>query len=318
VNSEQGKGSSFKIYLPRVAAGARTPDEPAPEGLALHGAETILVVEDQEQLRTMAARVLSEYGYEVQEAASAEEALEQARQYEGRIHLLLTDLVMPGMSGWDLAEKVKTLRPDLAIVFMSGYSERAIRDRQMLDSAGTFLNKPFSPETLAIKVREALNALQPAVTVPAAGEPRLRPARVLVADDEPGVRAFFRTALEEEGYEVVEAANGKQALQEVRTGPVDLVITDLVMPGQEGVETVRALRKEVPGIGIIAMSGGFGANFLKVVLTFGANAVISKPVEAGDLAAKVAEVLRSVHRDARWGESPRANGAVANGKPVGC
>jgi DNA-binding response OmpR family regulator len=139
-----------------------------------------------------------------------------------------------------------------------------------------------------------------------------------VADDEPGVRAFFRTALEEEGYEVVEAANGKQALQEVRTGPVDLVITDLVMPGQEGVETVRALRKEVPGIGIIAMSGGFGANFLKVALTFGANAVISKPVEAGDLAAKVAEVLRSVHRDARWGESPRANGAVANGKPVGC
>jgi len=276
------------------------------------------VVEDQEQLRTMVARVLSEYGYEVQEAASAEEALQQARQYEGRIHLLLTDVVMPGMSGLDLAEKVKTLRPDLAIVFMSGYSERAIRDRQMLDSAGTFLNKPFSPETLAIKVREALNALQPAVTVPQAGEPILRPARVLVADDEPGVRAFLRTALEEEGYEVVEAANGKQALQEVRTGPVDLVITDLVMPGQEGVETVRALRKEVPGIGIIAMSGGFGANFLKVALTFGANAVMSKPVEAGDLAAKVAEVLRSVHRDARWGESPRASGAVANGKPVGC
>jgi CheY-like chemotaxis protein len=178
---------------------------------------------------------------------------------------------------------------------MSGYSERAIRDRHMLDSAGAYLAKPFSPETLAIKVREALNAL-PGAALPATdGEARKHAARVLVADDEPGVRTFFRNVLEDEGYEVVEAADGKQAFSAVRAGGVDLVISDLVMPEQEGAETIRALRKEQPDIGIIAMSGGFGARFLKVALLLGADAVMSKPVEAEHLTAKVAEVLEA-HR----------------------
>jgi len=293
VYSEPGKGTSFKIYLPRVEAGAAVADEPQLANLPLHGSETVLVVEDQEQLRTMAARVLREYGYQVQEAESADDALSYARQQERELHVLLTDLVMPGMSGWDLAEEIKTLRPGVAIVFMSGYSERAIRDRNMLDSAGTFLNKPFSPEALAQKVREALSANEPAAPalVPVDDRQR-RSVRVVVADDEPGVRAFFRTALEDEGYEVIEAASGTQVLHEVRTGAVDLVITDLVMPEQEGVDTVRALRSEVPGIGIIAMSGGFGAHFLKVALAFGADAVMSKPVEAEDLVIKVSEVLK--------------------------
>ena len=295
VYSEPGKGTSFKIYLPRVEAGARTLEEPAPGALVLHGSETILVVEDQEQLRTMAAHVLREYGYQVHEAASAEEALQQARQYEGEIHLLLTDLVMPGLSGWDLAERIRTLRPGIAIVFMSGYSERAIRDRRMLDAAGSFLNKPFSPEVLALKVRDALNAARPPAPAPAAPlDPNRRPVNIVVADDEPGVRAFFRAALEEEGYQVMEAANGKQVVDLVHTHSVDLVITDLVMPEQEGVETVRALRKELPGLGIIAMSGGFGAHFLKVAVALGANAVLCKPVEAEDLVNRVADVLRSL------------------------
>ena len=120
------------------------------------------------------------------------------------------------------------------------------------------------------------------------------PVRVVVADDEPGVRAFFRAALEEEGYEVKEAATGKQVLEIVHAYPVDLVITDLVMPEQEGIETVRALRKEFAGLGIIAMSGGFGAHFLKVAVALGANAVLCKPVEAEDLVNRVAEVVRSL------------------------
>jgi PAS domain S-box-containing protein len=295
VYSEPGKGTSFKIYLPRVEAGAHPLEEPAPSALVLQGWETILVVEDQEQLRTMAAHVLREYGYQVHEAASAEEALQDARQYEGEIHLLLTDLVMPGLSGWDLAERIRTLRPEVAIVFMSGYSERAIRDRRMLDAAGSFLNKPFSPEVLARKVRDALNASHPAVAHSAAApDPNRRRVMVVVADDEPGVRSFFRAALEEEGYEVREAATGKQVLEIVHAHPVDLVITDLVMPEQEGIETVRALRKEFAGLGIIAMSGGFGAHFLKVAVALGANAVLCKPVEAEDLVNRVAEVLGSL------------------------
>jgi CheY-like chemotaxis protein len=120
-----------------------------------------------------------------------------------------------------------------------------------------------------------------------------RPARIVVADDEAGVRSFLRLVLEGAGYEVLEAPSGKLALQEARAGRVDLVITDLVMPEQEGIETIRALCREVPGVGIIAISGALGPQFLEVARMLGAQAVLSKPLSAELLLAKVAEVLKS-------------------------
>jgi len=120
-------------------------------------------------------------------------------------------------------------------------------------------------------------------------------ARILVADDEPAVRGFLRAVLEQRGYEVIEAANGKQALQWVRAGQVDVVITDLVMPEQEGIETIRTLRRDLPGVGIIAISGAFGGQFLKTAQMLGADAVLSKPVSAELLLARMAEALKS-----RW------------------
>jgi CheY-like chemotaxis protein len=119
-----------------------------------------------------------------------------------------------------------------------------------------------------------------------------RPARILVADDEPGVRSFLRKALEADGNEVIEAADGKQALEEALARQVDLVITDLVMPEQEGIETVRALRQDMPGVGIIAISGAFDGQFLKTAQMLGADAVLAKPVSAELLLAKVSEVLK--------------------------
>jgi DNA-binding response OmpR family regulator len=136
------------------------------------------------------------------------------------------------------------------------------------------------PDQLAIKGREMSVAPN-------------RPARILVADDEGGIRRFFRITLERAGYEVIEAEDGKRAMKEARAGRVDLVITDLVMPEQEGMETVRALRKELPGIGIIAMSGAFGGQFLKPALMLGADALLSKPVRSDLLLAKVTEVLQA-------------------------
>jgi DNA-binding response OmpR family regulator len=115
----------------------------------------------------------------------------------------------------------------------------------------------------------------------------------LVVDDEAGVRCFLRKVLEQAGYEVTETADGKQALQHARAGRVDLVITDLVMPEQEGIETIQALRRDVPGIGIIAISGAFGGEFLKVAQLMGAAAVLNKPLNADLLLARVAEVLES-------------------------
>jgi DNA-binding response OmpR family regulator len=132
---------------------------------------------------------------------------------------------------------------------------------------------------LATRVREVL------------GPPK-HSARIVVADDEAGVRGFLRAALEQGGYEVIEAADGKQALRQARSGGVDLVITDIVMPEQEGIETIQALRKEMPGIGIIAISGKSEGPYLKMAGVLGADAMLAKPVSGDLLLARVAEVLK--------------------------
>jgi hypothetical protein len=106
----------------------------------------------------MTLRVLQSHGYNVLEAADPEAALLRSGEYVGVIHLLLTDVVMPGMTGPELAGRIKQSRPRMEVVFMSGYSERALLDRQVMESAGAYLAKPFSPKSLAVKVREVLDA----------------------------------------------------------------------------------------------------------------------------------------------------------------
>jgi DNA-binding response OmpR family regulator len=170
---------------------------------------------------------------------------------------------------------------------MSGHAA-AILAPELPEGRDQFLQKPFTPEELAGKVRAVLGPLAPA-------------ARILVADDEAGVRSFLRDVLEADGYEVVQAASGKQALDEVRTGHVDLVITDLVMPEKEGIETIQALRREAPGLGIIAISGAFGGQFLKPALKLGADAVLHKPFSPEQILAIVAELLkRRAPESAYW------------------
>ncbi len=276
VHSEEGKGTTFKIYLPALAEVAADAEvrEVVP---AAGGKETVLVVEDQAEVRKYAVAVLKEYGYRVIPVENAGEALLRCEQ-EG-IDLVLTDVVMPHISGRELADRLKTLQPGIKVLFMSGYTDNIIGHHGVLEEGAEFIEKPFSPEELARKVRTALGA--PAPT-----------ARILVADDEAGVRGFLRKVLEQSGYEVIEAADGKQALRQARAGHVDLVITDIIMPEQEGVETIQALRKEMPDIGIIAISGAYQGQFLKVAQMLGAAAALSKPVSAELLLARVAEVLR--------------------------
>jgi PAS domain S-box-containing protein len=274
--SEPGKGTAFTIYLPRIMAGVRLKQESEPELESLRGTETILVVEDQEQLRKMAGSVLRSYGYRVLEAANPGEALLHCERYAGPIHLLLTDIAMPGITGPELADRVKPLRPAMEVVFMSGYSERAIADR--LDLTGRYLAKPFSPDELASKVRGVL------------GAPR-RAGTILVADDEPGVRSFLRDVLAGVGYDILEAEDGKEAVRKVETTQVDLVILDLAMPEQEGIETIQVLRRLRPQLRIIAVSGQFAGFLLRAAEQLGAQMSLAKPIEANDLLDAVARVM---------------------------
>jgi CheY-like chemotaxis protein len=155
VYSEKGRGTTFKIYLPRVEARAEH-TAAAEQTPPLTGSETVLLVEDESALRGMIREALEEAGYRVLDAATPRQALAIAESHQGNIHMMLTDVVMPGMSGRDLAERLKPLRPGAAVVYMSGYTDDAIGQHGLLDAGTHFLQKPFTSQRLLLKCREVL------------------------------------------------------------------------------------------------------------------------------------------------------------------
>jgi two-component system cell cycle sensor histidine kinase/response regulator CckA len=156
VYSELGKGSTFKIYLPRTEAGAAEGERGLTASQALRGSETILLAEDDTQVRTLAATILRRHGYRVLEAASGEEALLLCEQQHESADLLLTDVVMPKMSGRELWERLAPTRPALKVIFMSGYTDDAIVRHGVLGSEFEFVQKPIGATALLTKVRAVL------------------------------------------------------------------------------------------------------------------------------------------------------------------
>ena len=158
VYSEVGHGTTFKLYLPRVEELAERASQPAQaRARAGRGTETVLVVEDEAPVRSVARQVLERHGYTVLEAPSAEAALDIATRYSGIIHLLLTDVVMPGLNGRELASRLATLRPDARVIFMSGYTDDAVTRHGVLEPGSAYVQKPFTPDAIARKVREVLD-----------------------------------------------------------------------------------------------------------------------------------------------------------------
>jgi CheY-like chemotaxis protein len=156
VESEPGRGTTFRIYLPRSLAMTTPPPVPADASPRVTGSERVLVVEDVDGLRRLAVETLTGQGYEVMESPDGASALAMARKPGAEIDLLITDVIMPGMSGRELAERMRELRPRLRVLYMSGYAEEMISRHGVLDPAVMFLPKPFTPEKLLLKVRAAL------------------------------------------------------------------------------------------------------------------------------------------------------------------
>ena len=186
---------------------------------------------------------------------------------------------MPGMSGRELAERLGQSRPDVKIVYMSGYTDDEFIRRGVTTSDLAFLEKPFTDESLCRRVRESLDG------------PRKR-SSVLIADDDDAIRSLLRGWLESAGHLALEAGDGKDAVKQLATTLVDVVLIDLVMPEQEEIETIRTIRREHPDVKVIAMSGAFDGRYLKAAHRLGSHATLKKPFELACVLQLIEQVLR--------------------------
>jgi PAS domain S-box-containing protein len=278
VQSSPGRGSTFEIFLPRVAGHETAAGTSEAGHDDRGGTETILVVEDQPSVRQFAGNVLRGFGYQVLEAASGAEALGLSEAHKGPIDLILTDIIMPGMNGLALAERIQPQRPQVRILYMTAYAGDILQQRGVQRDDLDCLQKPFRPAELARKVRAMLDRASKGPTV-------------LVVDDEAPIRNILRQMLAEAGYSVIEAENGAAALAVLQKDPVDLLLTDLVMPEKEGLETIGEVKKRYPKIKIISMSGAFGGHYMKVASFLGADAQIAKPIDREELINTIQHVL---------------------------
>jgi len=240
------------------------------------GTETILVVENESALRELMQGVLQPAGYRTLLASDGAEALRIVERSDGDIHLLVTDVAMPDNHSADLADRITASRTDLRVLYVSSYSDGLPSGSGSAKLNWAYLQKPFTGDALLRSVREALD-------MP-------RQASIVIADDDPGIRKLLCDVLRTPGYHVLEAANGKQAIDHICREHVDLLVTDLVMPEQEGIETIGEVRKRFPSLRVLAMSGGFGEHYLNMAQKVGAHQIIRKPFETD----AIREAIRSL------------------------
>jgi two-component system, cell cycle sensor histidine kinase and response regulator CckA len=156
VESAPGEGSCFRILLPRLESPAEEPKDPPAAAPLRQGAGTVLVVEDEQAVRAVALRILRRGGYTVLEACNADEALHICSTHNGPIDLILTDVVMPGLSGRDLAERLRPLRPEARVLYMSGYSDERLAGYGVAGETLNLIGKPFNPAALLERVRTVM------------------------------------------------------------------------------------------------------------------------------------------------------------------
>jgi CheY-like chemotaxis protein len=175
VDSVPGKGTRFEVWLPQTDREAAPGVTTQPSAQRCPGAETVLIVEDQPEVRRLALSILRHDGYQLLEAENGEQALQLCENHPGKIDLLVTDIVMPGLNGRDLATRLVQKRQDMKVLYISGYSADLLAPQGFLEPDTEYLPKPFSPAQLSTKVRELLGSGKPNSTLP-------------VIDDDPAVR----------------------------------------------------------------------------------------------------------------------------------
>jgi two-component system cell cycle sensor histidine kinase/response regulator CckA len=278
VYSEPGCGTTFKVYLPRSDRSPSVAPEPRRQPQVLRGVETILVVEDSDQVRAIVRSVLRRAGYNVLEAENAGEALLVCERYTARIHLLITDVVLPRMSGRELADRLASTRPGTRVLFISGYTEDAMAHRGLLDGGVAFLPKPITPDALLLKAREVLDAAPPTAEA-------IR-RHVLHVDDDPVLVHLTARILGRAGHRVSGFVNAADALRAFEAAPhaYDALVTDVSLVEMRGFDLVRKLRAIRPDLPVVVTSGSFRPEDVAEADLLGLQALLPKASTAEALA----------------------------------
>ena len=273
VYSEVGCGTTFKVFLPLSSPATEQPGH-AEIAETLRGSETILLVEDEPALRSTIRDFLEESGYKVLEGGNGLEAITIAEQHEGAIDLLLSDVIMPGMSGAELLNRLQAKCPDLQVLLMTGYTDDVLVRQGMTRSAGV-IQKPFTGHALLLKIHSVLSARKM----------DSKKHTILVDDDDPVYKELMADMLRSSGFEVLYA--------EDHTRPFDLAVLDVQTPRQEGLTVCKQLRSDPATalIPIIAVSGPTSNDTQKLAVDAGANAFLRRPVTRDDLLAAVNTLL---------------------------
>jgi CheY-like chemotaxis protein len=295
IYSELDHGTTVKIYLPRST---QSEDRlvALEEGGLHRGDETILVAEDDDEVREIVVGMLADLGYRVLKARDAESALSIIESGMA-IDLLFTDVVMPGpLRSTELARKAVERQPGMAVLFTSGYTENAIVHGGRLDEGVELLSKPYTREALARRVRHVLaqrSPVEPSATpspAPSAPAPRpWQPLRVLVVEDDALIRMSIAEMLETRGHTVFEAGDGNEAIRVHTNETIDVLLADVGLPGMNGVEVAERMRETRPDLPVLFATGDQTANG---VVRDARTAVIVKPYGVADLTEAIGRITR--------------------------
>lgn len=281
VYSELGAGTTFKILFPLASAPAEAAafvEKP----VAPSRGETILVTEDEPALRGTIVESLEESGYKVFHAASGAEAIAIVDQRHGVIDLLLSDVIMPGMSGAELSLQVTRKYPNMHVLLMTGYSDDTL-SRHGMSRAARVMQKPFTRHALLQRVGTLLDATK-AIS---------KRYKILVAEDDPTYRQLMSDVLQASGFEVLCAHDGTRAVLHGLAQPIDLAVVDIEMPRRSGLSVCQKLKSDpsIAHVPVLVVSGTLSKGDKDLAFSAGANAFLCKPFTSDELLSSVKALL---------------------------